>query len=368
MRLASSTLGLLRLLLMLGSATAASQADTVGQPISLLVAVPLNGVEGRLDHLAVDVASHKLFVAALENHSVEIVDLAKHRHVHRLTAINEPQGLLFLPGQNRLFVCCRGDGTCRTFDDHTYAEGPWSDLGRNADNIRFDPVNRMVLVGSGGEPGNGALTAVPLASLLPSTDGGQPSPPHSPADFLLNRPRQADSSMEIQLPSHPESFQLDQSNGRIFVNVPDEHEIAVLTVGTNFSIAAKWPVTAGDKNFPMTLDAADARLFIATRNPPRLVAYDTATGHALSQTPCVGDADDLFYDATLRRLYVIGGEGFVDVFQLSQGDDNLQRLAHISTAPRARTGLYIPELSLLTVASPHTTNSLARILLFRINS
>jgi len=344
----------------------AAQAGLTNRPVTLVGSVPLKGVEGRLDHLAVDVASRKLFVAALESHSVEVIDLAKRCRVHRLTGINEPQGLLCLPGQNRLLVCSRGDGTCRTFDTRTWTEGPWTDLGRNADNIRFEPAANLVLVGSGGEPGTGALTAVPLATLLPVEDGGQPSPPHSPADFLLDRPRQANPSVEIQLPSHPESFQLDQVNHRIFVNVPDEREIEVLTLGTNgLSITATWPVTAGERNFPMALDAASARLFIATRRPPRLVEYDSTTGQAVSQTPCVGDADDLFFDAMRRRIYLIGGEGFVDIFQAPEKGAKPEQLAHVPTAPRARTGLYIPELNLVTVAVPHTTNASAAVLLFQ---
>ena len=357
------TLAALALLLAAARLPAAAAQQTGS--LTLIGTVPLNGVEGRLDHLAVDVASRKLFVAALENHSVEVVDLAKRRRIHTISGINEPQGLLFLPEHKRLFVCCRGDGTCRTFDTRTWTEGPWVDVGRNADNIRFDPAANLVLVGSGGEPGTGALTAVPLAPLLPVAQGGHPSPPHSPADFLLDTSRQADPTMEVQLPSHPESFQLDPANHRLFVNVPDEHEIAVLSLGTNLSVSATWPVTAGEKNFPMAFDPASARLFIATRKPPRLVEYDTATGRALSQVPCVGDADDLFFDAKLQRLYVIGGEGFVHILQAPEKRAEPNLLARVPTAPRARTGLFVPDLQLLAVATPHTTNRPAAVLLFQ---
>jgi len=353
------------LALFLAAACPPANAGPQPGPLTRIGSAPLNGVQGRLDHMAIDLASRKLFVAALENHSVEVIDLAKRRRVHRLTGINEPQGLLFLPNQNRLLICSRGDGTCRTFDTRTWAEGPWADLGRNADNIRFDPARQLVLVGLGGEPGTGSLTVIPLAPLLPVAQGGQPSPPHSPADILLDTPRQADPFTEVQLPSHPESFQLDPANHRMFVNVPDEHQIAVLSLGTNPSVSATWPVTAGEKNFPMAFDQASARLFIATRNPPRLVAYDTATGRALTQTPCVGDADDLFYDAKLQRLYIVGGEGFVDVFDASEKGPEPRLLARVPTAPRARTGLHIPDLNLLAVAAPHTTNGPAAILLFQ---
>ena len=348
----------------------ATQAQIETGPSCLVPtgSVSLEGVEGRLDHLAVDVQSQRLFVSGLENHTVEVVDLAKQRRIHEITGISEPQGLVFIPENNRLMVCSRCDGTCRSFDANTFEEGPWVDLGRNADNVRFDAGAKIFYVGSGGEPGNGLLSAIALASLLPAKQGGQPAEPHSPADFLLDRPRQADSKFEIQLPAHPESFQIDTANRRLYVNVPDEHQIAVLNVAsTNLTIASNWPVTVAERNFPMALNAASDRLYIACRRPPLLVSYDTRTGKMLSQTPCVGDADDLFYDAKLKRIYIIGGEGYVDVFQVPVTGEELPRLARMPTAPRARTGLFIPDLQTVVVARPHTTNGAAAVLLFRVN-
>jgi hypothetical protein len=263
-------------------------------------------------------------------------------------------------------VGSRGDGTCRSFDTTTFEEGPWVDLGRNADNVRFDPGAQLIYVGSGGEPGSGLLSAIALVSLLPAAQGGKPAPPRSPADFRLDRPRQADSQMEIPLPSHPESFQLDTVNHRVFVNLPDEHAIAVLQIGTNgLTEAATWPFAIGQKNFPMALDSGSARLFVACRQPALLAVYDASTGALLAQCPCVGDADDLFYDRARKRLYLIGGEGFVDVFQVPATLENLQRIARLPTAPRARTGLFIPESRMLAVATPHTANRPAAVLLLQ---
>ena len=344
-----------------------AQFTTAAEPLVQIGSIPLKGVEGRLDHLAFDTRSQRLFVAALENHTVEVVDLTKRRRIRQITGISEPQGLLCIPEKNRLLVCSRGDGTCRSFDATTFQEGPWIDLGRNADNLRFDPEAQAIYVGSAGEPGNGLLSAVDLVALLPAAQGGQPAPPHSPADFLLSRPRQADPRMETQLPAHPESFQLDRANRRLLVNIPDEHQIAVLQIGANtLTNAATWPVTVGEKNFPMTLDA--------DLSPPLHRLPQTAAagrlrhrhvGALLSQTPCVGDADDMFYDAKLKRVYVIGGEGFLDVFQVSDTSQEPARLARLPTAPRARTGLFIPDLQMLAVAAPRTTNRPAAVLLFQ---
>jgi hypothetical protein len=347
---------------------ALAQTEVATQCLVPAGIVPLNGVEGRLDHLAMDVQSQRLFISGLENHTVEVVDLAKRQRIHEITGISEPQGLVFIPEKNRLIVGSRGDGTLRSFDANTFEEGPWIDLGRNADNVRFDPGAKIIYVGSAGEPGNGLLSAIDFASLLPAGQGGQPAEPHSPADFLLDRPRQADPKSEIQLPAHPESFQIDPSNRLLYVNVPDEHQIAVLKLSsTSLTVATNWPVAVAERNFPMALNAASSRIYIACRKPPLVASYDTRTGKLLAQAPCVGDADDMFYDAKLNRIYIIGGEGYVDVFQVPATGEDLTRLAHVPTAPRARTGLFIPDLRMLVVARPHTTHGPAAALLFQTN-
>jgi len=343
-----------------------AQTNIASESLVPIGSVSLKGVEGRLDHLTADPLSQRLFVAALENHSVEVIDLKHQQRTHSLSGIMEPQGLLFVPRSNRLLVCSRGDGTCRSFDASTFEEGPWVDLGRNADNVRLDQQSGTAYVGSGGEPGSGLLSVIDLISLLPPNQGGRSAPPRSPADLLPDRSHQADVSAEATLPAHPESFQIDPSKRRAFVNVPDEHQISVVSLtSTGIIVSATWPVTIAQKNFPMTLDADASRLFIACRIPPCLASYDTSTGKLLSTNACVGDADDMFFDARTQNIYVIGGEGFLDVFHVADQGGNITRIQRIPTGTRARTGLFIPDLNILAVAVPHTTNGVAAVLLFR---
>ena len=288
------------------------------------------------------------------------------RRIRRITGVSEPQGLLYAPQRNRLLVCCRGDGTCRSFDATSFKEGPWVDLGRNADNLRLGSDGQTVYIGSAGEPGNGLLSAIDITSLVPAEQGGHPSPPHSPADFLSDRPRQTDPKMELPLGAHPESFQIEPASHRLLVNVPDERQIVVVQIGArSLTNIAAWQVTVGERNFPMAIDAKSGRLFVACRKPPVLAVYGVGRGDLLCQTPCVGDADDMFYDQRLRRLYVIGGEGFVDVFEASDDGRRASLIVHLATAPRARTGLFMPELELLAVAAPHTMSHPAEIELYR---
>lgn len=350
--------------LILTGAACAPRASAPAAVLSPAGVVLLPGVEGRMDHMAVDIAAQRLFVAGLENHSIEVVDLAGGRRVRSIGGIREPQGLTFVPAHKLLLVASRGDGTCRSFDTETWAEGAWVDLGTNADNVRFDERSGTVYVGCGGDPGPGAIAAIDLAVFLPAKDGGTPAPPTSANDLRKDRPTRASARAQMQLPSHPESFRLSADAGRIFVNVPDDHGVAVIDVRDGkLSPSAMWPVKEVERNFAMAADPGGERLFVVSRKPAKLLAFDAKTGRLLSSTDCVGDCDDVFYDATTRRVYVIGGEGFVDVFDAA-GEP--KRIAHVPTAPRARTGLFIPQLGLLCVAAPHLGQEPARILLMRV--
>src|SRR4029079_2814995 len=167
---------------------------------------------------------------------------------------------------------------------------------------------------------------------------------------------------EAKLSGHPESFQRERGGARVFVNVPPSEEIAVVDRGS-MKVTATWPVTAARANFPMALDESNHRLFIGCRRPAKVLVFDTASGKQSASCDIVGDTDDLFYDVARKRLYVSGGEGFVDVIQ-DEGADRFVRVAHIATASGARTSLFVADEGRLYLAVPHRGNQKCEIRVF----
>jgi DNA-binding beta-propeller fold protein YncE len=301
------------LVTLIGSAEAAP-------PLQEAQVIPLPGVERRIDHLAVDVAGKRLFVAALGNGTLEVLDLAAGKRVHSIGGLKEPQGVAYLPALHRVVVATAG-GTLSAYDDHRFeAVTTVGDLG-DADNLRFDATAGLLYLGYG----DGALGVFDPATLKRLGD--------------------------ITLPGHPESFRLETGGPRVFVNVPRTREVLVVDRARR-SVVTHIPLGGlFSRNYPMSLDEAGHRLFVGVRWPARLLVFDTRSGKRLGTVPCVGDTDDLFYDARRDRVYVIGGEGFVDVFDAS-GSGKYQRLAHLATRSGARTGLWSDELGQLFVAWP----------------
>ena len=301
--------------------------------LTLTQIIPLPGVKGRFDHFAIDAKGHRLFIAALGNNTLEIVDLAGGRPLKSITGLHKPTGVLFLAEKNQIAVANGDDGTLKVFDGISY--GLVNTLGglENADNLRFDPKTKRIYAGYA----KGALGIVDSETM-----------------------QQVGS---IKLGAHPESFQLETEGPRIFVNVTDAKHIAVIDRETK-SVVTTWPMTQFHAHFPMAMDQGHHRLFVGCRSPARLIIFDTANGHLVIDVALSGDTDDLFFDAKRAQIYASCGDGFVDV--IKQGDaDHYQVRDRIRTRPGARTSFFSPELDALYLAVPHHQDQPAELRVLR---
>jgi hypothetical protein len=280
--------------------------------------IPLSGVTGRIDHMAIDLGRKRLFVAELGTNTVDVTDLANGKAMHRIEGLKEPQGIDYAPKADVLAIANAGDGSVRLFHGADFAPLGTVALGDDADNIRLDPNTGQFVVGYG---------AGGLATLDPASGS---------------------VVAHVGLSAHRESFQFDPAARRAFVNVPNAQEIAVVDLAAGRQ-AASWPVADLRANFPMARDTGGAVLAVMFRDPARLVLLDAASGAVKASIKTCGDADDVFLDAKRRRIYVSCGEGSVDVLQ--QEADSYQSIGQIKSASGARTSLFVPELDRLFVAA-----------------
>jgi DNA-binding beta-propeller fold protein YncE len=310
-----------------------SMCAGAASPLELESSIALPGVKGRIDHLSVDVGGHRLFVAALGNGTVEVLDTQRNRR-QSIPGFGQPQGVLYVAASNRLFVASGQPNRVDVVDAATFSVLKRIEDLPDADNVRYDPAARKIVVGYG----SGALRFIDPAT--------------------------GEQGADIRLPGHPESFQLESGGIRAFVNVPEAHAVVVVDRRKG-SVIARWPLSNASANFPMALDEASHRLFVGSRSPAVLLVYDTESGKLVARVETGGDADDIFYDARRRRIYVVCGEGRVDVVR-HEGGDRYVAESSISTSPRARTGLFVPEEDRLYVAAPAVGSSPARILVYRV--
>ncbi len=154
-------------------------AHAQAKTLQLTHTIRLPGVEGRIDHMELDAASDRLFVCALGNNTVEVLDLRKGGRIHSIMGLGAPQGVAYVPEFDRLFIANDKGGICKIYDGKSFQAVGQLDFKDDADNVRYDSPTKKIYVGfdSGGI---GVVNAV---------DGKQIG--------------------SIKLSAHPEAFELE---------------------------------------------------------------------------------------------------------------------------------------------------------------
>src|SRR2546428_11041762 len=247
MKAASAILSLLALvpIAFLAACRSAPAADTASAtradlpPLQLIQRIPVPGLPGRIDHFTAYPKRRLLIFAALGNNSMEIVNTFEAKVVQSTKGLDEPQGVLYVPGLDKIFVANAGNGTVKVYDGKSYALRKSIALGEESDtdNLRWDEDSKRVFVGIvGGLAMIDAVTETHVGDLKGS--GG-----------------------------HSESFQLEKKGSRVFVNVPDDDSV-VNVIDRKTGELTKWGLNGRKANYPMALDEGNHRLFVVTPRPP----------------------------------------------------------------------------------------------------
>ncbi len=307
----------------------ADAADPV--PLAVQSRIELGDVQGRIDHLAVDLKRQRLYVAELGNDTVGVVDLKEGKVIQTLRGLKEPQGIGYEPRTDTLYIANGKDGSVRLYQGADLSSLDSIELGDDADNVRIDEPAHRVWVGYG----SGSLAAIDAQS----------------------REKVAD----IPLPAHPESFRLDPNGQEIFVNLPRARQIAVVDRSMGKQVAT-WKTDLLLGNFPLALDDAGQVLSVF-RIPARLAVFRKQDGQRIQVLDTCGDSDDLFFDSKRHHVYITCGEGAIDVF--SHEGSGYRHLGRLATSPGARTALFVPELDRLYLAVRATSATPAAIWVVR---
>lgn len=302
--------------------------------LSLSKTIQMPGVKGRIDHLDVNIKEKIVYIAALGNNTLEVIDLQAGKVVHSIKGLDEPQGVGFIPSTNEIFVANGGSGDCYFYNASTFEKTAMLHLSSDADDVRYDPASETVYVGYG-EGGIAAISA-----------------------------RTHKQTGNVQLPAHPEGFQIDRSINRMLVNVPDKNMIAVIDL-LQLKLIDQWTGNTPTANFPMALDTIRHYAFIGYRHPAKLVVLDAKKGNEISNVDMAGDIDDLYFDYQNKRVFISGGAGYINIFE-QQANGRLNTIANIPTQNGARTSLLIPQLKLFVLAERARSGNSAQLRIYTV--
>jgi WD40 repeat protein len=312
------------------------------QPLRLVQTIPMPNVKGRIDHMDVDAKGKRLFVAGLENGSVEVVDLAAGQWLKSIPGFQKPQGIAYVESLNKVFVASGDDGMVRVFrgDTMDLLDSIKLDLGPNR--VVYDPHAKLLYVGYGGKDAG--------------KDHGEVGTIDAKTDKHVG---------DIQVTAHPSELLLDGSGRTLFVFVSVASQVQVVDTEKR-QVLSTWPVSS-QRNGDGAYDGTSNRLFIGTRTPPQMIAMDSKSGKEVASLPTTEGMDGVYFDAKHKRIYVSGGrdqgEGFVFVYQQKDAE-HYETIGQITTRPGAGTSFWSPQLNRYYVAAPAHGNEEAAILVF----
>ena len=313
------------------------------QPLRLVQTIPLPNLKGRIDHMDVDVKGKRLFIAGLENDSVEVVDLQAGKWLRSIPGFQKPQGVAYVEALNKLFVASGDDGMVRVFSGDTLRLLDSIKLDLGANRVAYDPERKLLYVGYGGKDAGKDYGEVGIIDAKSDKHEG-----------------------DVKVNAHPAELLLDKSGQRLFVFLPTESKIQVIDTGKR-QVVSTWLVSSqrpGDGAF----DEARHRLFIGTRTPPQMIAMDSQSGKEVANLPTVAGQDGVYFDDIHKRVYVSGGRGmevgYIFVYQQKDAD-HFDALGKIPTRPGAGTSYWSPDLNRYCVAAPAHDKEQAAILVFQ---
>lgn len=320
----------------------ASSQEKGKQPLQLVQTIPMPNVKGRLDHIDVDVTGNRLFVAGLENGTLEVVDLNTGKRIHSIPGFKKPQGALYVEELNKLFVASGDDAMLRVFKGDTLEILDSIRLEPGPNRVVYEPHTKVVYVGYGGKDAGKDYGEVGIIDATTDKHIG-----------------------DIKVAAHPSELLLNQSGTTLFVFTSVANELHVIDTSPR-KIVSTWKVTSdhpGDAAF----DESTKRLFIGTRTPPEMIVMDSQSGKEIAHLATAEGMDGVYFDNRRKRVYVSGGRGlpagFACVYQQKDAD-HYESIGKIPTREGAGTSLWSRELDRYYVATPANSHQDAALLVY----
>ena len=262
------------------------------------------GGSGGWDYLAVDAATHRLFVTRSDHVAVIDIDIGK--PLGEIRPTDGVHGVALAPALNRGYASKGHGDSVSVFDLNTLATLATIPVGgHNPDAIVFDAPTQRVFTFNGRSHD---------ATVI---------------DAATNRP-----IATIALAGKPE-FAVSDGDGRIYVNIEDRAELSAIDTRAA-TVVATWPLPGCEEPSGLALDRAQARLFSVCRNG-RLVVTDAANGRHVAQVPIGSGPDAAGFDERRHLVFSSNGaDGSLTV--IGQRDaDHYTVLDTLATQKSART-------------------------------
>ena len=298
-----------------------------------LTEIPIGG-EGGWDILTIDSPANRLYLSHATK--VVVVDLNKNAVVGEVADTPGVHAFVAVPEFQRGFSSNGKEAKSSVVDLITLKTISKIDTGQSPDAIVYEPRHREVYVFN--HTGNSATVIDAKSATVSAT---------------------------ISLGGSPEFAAVDEKAGRIYCNIEDRSEVAVID-SAKHEVVARWPIAPGEEPSGIALDAAHHRLF-ATCHNKMMVMLDTETGKVVANVPIGVGVDGCAFDDASQLAFASCGDGTTTIAK-EETPQKLTVVQTLKTERGARTmaldpkthRIYLPTAQFQPAPSPSPGASLAR--------
>ena len=273
-----------------------------GQSYKLIKIVPIGG-EGGWDYLSIDAQARKLYVTHADK--IVVVDLTQDNVVGEIADTPGVHGFAIAPELGRGFSSNGTESSVSVVDLKTLKTIAKVESGENPDAILYDSTHSEVYAFNG--RGKSATVINAKSNNVVST---------------------------VPLPGKPEFAAVDGLGDRVFCNIEDKNEVAVIDMKTH-ATTATWPVAPGEEPTGVAFDAVHHRLFVTCHNK-MMVMLDSDTGKVMAKIPIGAGVDGCAFDDARQLAFASCGDGTLTIAK-EEGLDKLTVVQTLTTERGART-------------------------------
>ncbi len=260
------------------------------------------GGDGGWDYLTYEQGAHRLFIT--RGTHVMVIDTKTLKQVGDIPDLNGIHGVALAPAMNKGFVSNGGDDSVVVFDLKTLKVTDKIKVGGRPDAILYEPFSKHVFTFNAKSQDSTVVDAATGKVLATIALGGKPE------------------------------FPASDGKGKVFVNIEDKSEIAVIDVNNN-TATAHWPLKGCDEPSALAFDTAHSRLFSGCGNKVMAVT-DAGSGALVATVPIGSGVDAGAFNPKTQEVYMSCGDGTLPVIH-QDSPDKYSVKQTVSTARGART-------------------------------
>lgn len=265
--------------------------------------------DGGFDYVSIDSAARRVYLS--HGTQVDVIDADSGKVVGTIADTPGVHGVALATEFKHGFTSNGRENKVSMFDPSTLALIKKIDVGKGPDGIYYDPATKRVFTNNHGSHDISAIDA-----------------------------KTGDVVGTVNLEGDGEEAVIG-GDGLIYVNSENTSEVVSFDPKT-LQVKNRFPIGVAKTPTGLAYDAKTKRLFIGTRDEPKMVVMDATNGKVINSFPIGKGVDYAAFDPQAKLVFFSCGDGTLSIYHEKSADE-YEDAGAVTTQPSAKTMAFDPK-------------------------